>query len=295
MTNDHDDLPDHLSFSQRYGYEPLPEPMRLEEISDDLRREIWNATREFLIKKRSFGRNYYFSQNEARIIERIVGKFLRVTEDRVATDYEEIVSRFKWLCISASFNKLLEFLEAFANDRDVEDEFVERIRYLFEIHGAAYRLDSSRPIQHFVPVASKEQGEATRQAVATVQQSGVAPGAATHLRQAVEHLNAGRYADSIRESIHAVESVARVIDPEANKTLGPALKSLERAGLLHHPALREAFDRLYGYTNDEQGVRHALIERDAADVDVDDALFMYGACASFAAYLVNKHQGAEGT
>ena len=295
MTNDHDDLPDHLSFSQRYGYEPLPEPMRLEEISDDLRRETWNATREFLIKKRHFGRNYYFRQNEARIIERIVGKFLRVTEDGVATDYEEIVSRFKWLCISASFNKLLEFLEAFVNDRDVEGEFVERIRYLFEIHGAAYRLDSSRPIHHFVPVASKEQGEATRQAVATVQQSGVAPGAATHLRQAVEHLNAGRYADSIRESIHAVESVARVIDPEANKTLGPALKSLERAGLLHHPALREAFDRLYGYTNDEQGVRHALIERDAADVDVDDALFMYGACASFAAYLVNKHQGAEGT
>ncbi len=39
---------DHLTFSQRHGYESLPEPMQLEELSDDLRREIWNATREFL-------------------------------------------------------------------------------------------------------------------------------------------------------------------------------------------------------------------------------------------------------
>ena len=54
MRNDHDDLPDHLTFSQRYCYEPLPKPMKLEEISDDLRREIWNAIRELLLEKCSY-------------------------------------------------------------------------------------------------------------------------------------------------------------------------------------------------------------------------------------------------
>ena len=34
-------------FSLRYGYEPLPEPMRLEELSSDLRRKIWNEVRDF--------------------------------------------------------------------------------------------------------------------------------------------------------------------------------------------------------------------------------------------------------
>ena len=33
MANNRGDFPDHLTFSQRYGYAPLPEPMRLEEIS----------------------------------------------------------------------------------------------------------------------------------------------------------------------------------------------------------------------------------------------------------------------
>ena len=119
-------------------------------------------------------------------------------------------------------------------------------------------------------------------------------GSATHLRQAAEHINAGQYADSIADSIHAVESVARTIDPGSGKTLGPALRSLERAGVLKHPALREAFEKLYGYTNDEEGVRHALLEKGSADVGLDEAVFMFGACASFAAYLTGKHRQAGG-
>ena len=295
MTNDRDDLPDHLTFSQRYGYEPLPEPMKLEEISDDLRREIWNAIREFLIEKRSYGRTYYFRHNEARMIERIVGKLLKIPENKVSTHYDRVMSDFENVCFSSPFNKLLEFLEAFVNDREVGEGFATSIGNLFEIHGAAYRLESPRRTHLFVPIASKEQAEATREAVETVENSGVASGAVTHLCQAVEYLNAGRFADSIRESIHAVESVACKIDPEASNTLGKALDSLEAAGLLKHRALKSAFDRLYGYACDEEGIRHALIEQDAADVDVDDALFMYSACASFAAYLVSKHQKASST
>ena len=118
-------------------------------------------------------------------------------------------------------------------------------------------------------------------------------GAAAHLRDAAEHINAKQYGDSIADSIHAVESVARVLDLEASQTLGPALDSLERSGLLKHPALKEAFKKLYGYTNDEQGIRHALLDRDSPDVGLDEAMFMFGACASFAAYLVGKHRKAE--
>ena len=80
------------------------------------------------------------------------------------------------------------------------------------------------------------------------------------------------------------------IDPNAGNTLGPALDSLEKAGVLNHRALKEAFSKLYGYTNDENGIRHALLEEEAAAVDLDDAVFMFGACASFAAYLVNRHE-----
>ena len=114
------------------------------------------------------------------------------------------------------------------------------------------------------------------------------------MRQAADHINARQFADSITDSIHAVESVARTIDPKA-KTLGPALDSLQKSGLLKHPALKEAFSKLYGYTSDEQGIRHALLDKGSPDVGLDEAMFMFGACASFAAYLVNKHRKAAQT
>lgn len=296
MTSERADLSDHLTFSQRHGYEPLPEPMKLEEISDDLRREICNTVRSFLLRICS-GNEFgpYFDDPEMRFIERVRGKVEKIPESAVSTGYDKVMSYFENTFLGSPFNHLLDLLETITNDRIVSDKLAKNIERLFESHNASYRLDTSRPPYYFVPRASQEQGEATRQAVETVEQSAVAPGAATHLRQAVEHLNAGRYADSIRESIHAVESVACKIDHGASNTLGPALDSLERAGLLNHRALKSAFDRLYGYTSDEEGIRHALIERDAADVDMDEAMFMYSACASFAAYLVNKHRKANGT
>lgn len=127
-----------------------------------------------------------------------------------------------------------------------------------------------------------------QQAIKKIRESGM-EGASAHLRDAAKHIKAQEYGDSIADSIHAVESVARVINQNANTTLGPALDSLEKANLLKHPALKDAFKKLYGYTSNEQGIRHALFDKDVPNVGLDEAVFMFGACASFAAYLVNKH------
>ncbi len=112
-------------------------------------------------------------------------------------------------------------------------------------------------------------------------------GSAEHLRKACECVNEGDWAGSIRESIHTVESVARILAPEA-KTLKPALAAIGDQGALH-PALRDALNKLYGYTSDEQGVRHPLLDGKRANVGMDEAVFMLGACASFASYLWRKH------
>jgi hypothetical protein len=80
-------------------------------------------------------------------------------------------------------------------------------------------------------------------------------------------LNEGQWAKSIAESIHAVESVARKIEPSAN-TLYPAFKKLAPK-IRMHPAMQKSFSTLYGFTSDEHGLRHALIDQSAAAVDRD--------------------------
>ena len=280
---------DHLTFSQRYGYEPVPEPMQLEKLSDDLRRELWNAMRGLLIslRNRNAAYQYYFGEKTERFLERVLGKVLKKPEDKIETSYPAVYQQFRTLILEGNFNVVLDLIEIMTNERRWDKEFVNCIGELFERYAAAYYLDMSCRPHKFFPRSNEAQGEATREAIKTIRDGGM-EGAETHLRQAAEHINAQRFAESIKDSIHAVESVARQIDPKS-KTLGPALNSLERAGLIKHPALKEAFSKLYGYTSDEQGIRHSLTDKNSPDVDLDEAMFMFGACASFAAYLVNKH------
>ena len=231
MTTDRDHFPDHFTFSQRNGYEDLPEPMRLDQLSDDLRRELCNTVRQLLLKiPGEIPDGHRYAKDFA---ERTLGRFLKVA--------------------------------------------------------APYWLDISQRPYWFFPRTSQEEGTATQQAMETLRQGGM-NGAVTHLRKAAKFINTGDPADSIRESIHAMESVARTIDPASSETLGPALSSLKKRGLLQHKALEKAFQQLYGYTSDEQGIRHALLNKDAADVGLEEAMFMFGACASFAGYLTRKQR-----
>jgi hypothetical protein len=52
--------------------------------------------------------------------------------------------------------------------------------------------------------------------------------------------------------------------------------------------MKQGFNSLYGYTSDEQGIRHPMLDDGTANVDETDAIFMIGACAAFISYLINK-------
>lgn len=279
----------HQPFSRRHGYEPLPEAMRLESLSEELRIELWNCLRSLLIDKTETAYTTYFIDDGKRFVERVLGRLTKRPEDEINTDYETTTNFIKSLLLQQDFNSVLDLVEIAANDHACGRQFAEQVHRLFEQHAASYRFDISRSPLQFIPRGSKEQGEAIQQAVDTLRQAHM-DGASAHLRTAAEAMNGGRYADAVRNSIHAVESVARQIDPKAAKTLGPALKSLKDSGVLPHEALAKAFQALYGYSSDEQGVRHALLETNEANFGLDEAMFMYGACASFAAYLVSKHR-----
>lgn len=91
------------------------------------------------------------------------------------------------------------------------------------------------------------------------------------------------YRNSIKESISAVESLAKVLSGSDKATLGEALKEIEKNGKLHS-ALKSAFSSLYGYTNDAEGIRHALL--DESSLTKADARFMLVSCSSFVNYLI---------
>lgn len=299
MTGDEDRSNDHLTFSRRYGYADLPEPMRLEYIPQKFKQAIYLYINEAISidarfrSSESVGEIFFREPNLGMIIVDYHYDILEMYYDEVTDFSPEMVRNFfKDFVEEKKWHEVLTMVEFILRHQHCSESLHKRLIDAFNETPISYFVDESGGCPTIFPRISRESGEATRKAMQVVQDNGM-DGAATHLREAAKHINAGQYADSIADSIHAVESVARTICPES-KTLGPALKSLEKAQILKHPALKQAFEKLYEYTNREQGIRHALLEKDAADVGLDEAIFMFGACASFAAYLTQKHRQQAG-
>ena len=181
---------------------------------------------------------------------------------------------------------LVEFLLRAALKRKDKDFHAGLLR-VFKNVPVAYFVDDPEKWPTICPRQDKISGEVVATALNDIRQEGLV-GAQEHLTKAAAFINEGRYADSIIQSAHSIESVARVIAPDDCKTIGPALKSLEKHGILDHASLKKAFSALYGYTSDKEGLRHAILEEAGRPPDLDEAVFFYGACACFAAYLTKK-------
>lgn len=91
------------------------------------------------------------------------------------------------------------------------------------------------------------------------------------------------YSNSIKESISAVEAICAEILGKSD-TLGSALKKLEKKDITIHPSLKSAFEKLYGYTSDASGIRHAG-QLDGKDATFEEAKFMLVSCSAFINYI----------
>ena len=287
--------PRKLSFSQAQGYEKLPEPLRLGELSKEARVQIWNVVylqlaRSIRSKRSAWGTNYYYMINPwMSILQRVHSVYEGQRVDEYDNGFESVCGSMRYRIETEEFNKVFDLIRFIMRDPECPEGFVEDMRAAFKRSRLAYAIDSGPP-PTILPAVTTEKGEAVVASLQTLAHAGL-HGSTSHLREAVECINREDWAGSIRESIHAVESVARQLNPRA-ATLAPALKSLEAQGALH-PALKSAFSKLYGYTSDEQGIRHAHLNTDQANVGMDEAVFMLGACASFASYLWRKHSAGS--
>ena len=274
--------PRNLTFSQAYGYEELPQALKLEEISDGARTMLWSVLFDF-VKQESYG--HRVSGNWRTILVFLHIMYHERPVDEFDDSMRKFIDGYKQEFMSGRFNKIFDLLLAIMRHPECSQDFIRIVADVFKEFRLAYVVDVGPPPTIY-PAATKEEGAAILQATAELGAARLT-GAVNHLRKAADCINQGDPPGAVRESIHAVESTARSFDPNA-KTLGQALQSLEEAVGLH-PALKRAFSKLYGYTSDEDGVRHAEVFGNA-NVGQDEAVFMLGACASFSSYLARKHR-----
>ena len=283
--------PGRLNFSQAQGYEEIPGPLRLQELPREARTQIWNVFYRHLDESSetwSLGGHWIGGVWKEILKAKHVSHDI-LPLDEWSADFRPICQRLRHGIETLPFNKVFDLLLFVIRHPQCPSVFIGRMKDVFTGSRLAYKIDEGKP-PTIVPAVSEIEGRTVIESLKTLREAGLR-GSAEHLRNACDCVNKGDWAGSIRESIHMVESVARMLAPGA-KTLKPALASAkERGGL--HPALKDGFNKLYGYTSNEQGVRHPLLDNDKAQVGMDEAVFMLGACASFASYLWRKHAAGE--
>jgi hypothetical protein len=182
-----------------------------------------------------------------------------------------------------AWNELYDFLEATRSilPDDRAELFEGHCNAALEREFSGYRFLGGS----IVPVTSSVEVDAVEAALAITR--GVT-GVHAHLEAALRLLAIRPHADlrnSIKESICAVEAVAQLVTGEHGATLGRVLDRLDDSAPLH-PALKQALSKLYGYTSDADGIRHAMM--DAPKLSSADARFMLVACAAFVSYVLAK-------
>jgi len=270
-----------LTFEQAEGAEPLPSQLQSGELSPQLRALLW----DLFFEVTGLGDDGSLSP----VWKRLLYKYHVEREHKPADEFTDSLfvhsQKLKTLFFEENYINVFGFVQWILRQGLTGNLHihVEEVLHQCRASYAVFDCDT------IVPIGSDAEKETLERAFADVAASEFR-GARSHLRQAGSKLTDGDYAGSIRESIHAVEAVARVLEPATN-TLAPALSKLEKS-IRIHPALRNGFSSLYGFTSDEKGIRHALLDQPGAQVDATDALYMLGSCAAFVSYLINKARQA---
>ena len=113
-------------------------------------------------------------------------------------------------------------------------------------------------------------------------------GVSAHIAAAVKFLSDRKnpnYRNSVKESISAVESLFKVLTKNQSATLSDGLKEMKKTNEIH-PSLLSGFEKIYAYTSDQGGIRHAIFDTDKTSHS--DAKFMLVSCSAFINYVVGK-------
>lgn len=277
-------------FSQRKGIRPLQKSIQREAIDDELRSRLWSALKLIVwdnyTPRDALGYMHDDSRRLLRLVQEVWLHHFKAPVDAIPdfnsgypkSAYQILREHF----FGAKWWEVYDFIEfiAKAADRSWSDRLIGICNSFLEAENAAYRFVGNEIVEitneHEVAAIETALDKSTK----SVRQ---------HLVRALELLSDRKqpdYRNSIKESISSVEALCKTISVSPKGTLGDCLKLLKTKAPIH-PALEGAFSKLYGYTSDGGGIRHALTEA-SEQPSYADAKFMLVACSAFNSFLLGK-------
>ena len=215
--------------------------------------------------------------------------------DKYFTDrhYEQLLEDFNEVFNNCDYSEVLTLLEfvvgkydfyfhVLSTSKSIEEvNIYEEYNYLFTREYIGYRFVNKQ----IVSITDNNEIESINDAIKNPYDD-----VRAHLEKSLTLLSDRvnpDYENSVKESISAVEALCCILVNNSKATLGQALKKLEDSGIVVHPAMGEAFSKLYGYSSDTDGIRHGGGLGDSTTT-FDEAKYMLVSCSAFTNYLLSK-------
>ncbi len=273
-----------MLFYQRRGLKPFEKAIQTDSLDDELRYGLWSCFHVCYLKQHDGMYGSLSGSNLEGLFIQYWHNFFKFPIDNLNTRDIDVPAKFvrKWF-LKAEWHEVYDFLEfTIANSPEwFADDFREMVNDVLQRENSAFRFVDNE----ITEITSPEEIEAVESAIADT--SGLS-GVQAHLKQALQHLSDRKrpdYRNSIKEAISAVEAVSQHVTGDGKATLGKALGVLEGKQQLH-PALKQAFSKLYGYTSDADGIRHSMLEE--SSLSYSDGKFMLVACSAFINYVLAR-------
>lgn len=267
-----------MKFSERVGFVEPRTIIQKDHIDDALRNLLWQLVLDEVFAHRvllgntlrSIWINFFKLPTDSMPIGRTV---------RGDATYGECINIVRRKFFIYKFWEVYDFIEFCAGIAPEKYDFKNRCNEILKQECSAYRF-----INDVLTGITSECEIAELESALSIADMYDAP--RKHLNAALRLYSQKPHADyrnSIKESISSIESMAIIISGKSKAKLQDALVVLQEKSYLHG-AMKDAFLKLYGYTSDAGGIRHAMVE--ASSVDEKEARFMLVACSAFVNYLI---------
>jgi hypothetical protein len=287
-------------FSDRNAIKPINEEIQLTEFDERTRAQLQNMLShmyDFV-----YNGNLYWGNSKIQdFLQFVMGSiYSECIDTRETIDDDKVIKILKETLANGDYDEVLTVIEALIQ---YWDDFLktDRGNSYYNPYNYTYVTDSLFAIanQYFerefvgyrfldriiVPISDPNEIETIKETLQNRYES-----IYDHISKANSLLsdrNSPDYENSIKESITAVEAACEILTGTKGKeaTLGIMLKKLETSGIEIHSAMKTAFNALYGYTSDANGIRHAGDIGGAAST-FEEAKFMLVSCCAFINYLI---------
>lgn len=283
-----------VTFAEAEGKFRYPSVLKWGDLDQRLRAALWNRFWIYfddLIREYDTTIDTYYDEPMSSILlrEHIHRRFEFANEFHKSFRGKEVaIAHWAKFFRSADYIELFDFITFYLRDRQCPPELVKLVEKALDEPWSPYRLLEKPPT--IIPAATAEEGTVIKRDLESAFSSPFG-GAKVHLQAALDALNKGDYRSVVRESINSVESAVRDFTGDEKAMLSRALRKLTDEFELH-PALSSSFDKLYAYTSDEKGIRHALVFGENEKAGFDEAMFFVSACSAFVALLSRKMTNA---